>query len=42
MSHLFARVAKHAVNNTLIKQLASLVVDGIIRKHMLERQLEVT
>ena len=35
-------VPKHVVNNTLIKQLTSLGVDGIITKQMLEKQLVKT
>ena len=33
---------KHVVNSTLVKQLTSLGVDGIITKRMLEKQLVVT
>ena len=36
MSH---RLAKHVVNNALVKQFTSLGVDGIITKRMLEKQL---
>ena len=43
MSHLFAELqGKHVLNNTLVKQLTSLGVDGIITKQMLEKQLVVT
>ena len=36
------QVAKHVVNNTVVKQLRNLGADGILKKPMLEKQLVVT